>query len=116
MINTSFNMEEEPIVCTPCDAVREFLQAHLDGWAIGPYFVPNLRAEVQTSPGVRASGPPIPAAPGEGQSELAKDEYWVRVEQRRRKVQPRKDAVPETRPQRALLLGAVQRRGELIVP
>jgi len=41
LINTSFNMHEEPIVCTPKDAVRAFLLGHLDYLAIGPYLVPN---------------------------------------------------------------------------
>ncbi len=41
LINTSFNMHEEPIVCSPADAVRAFLQGHLDGLAIGPYFAPH---------------------------------------------------------------------------
>ncbi len=41
LINTSFNMHEEPIVCTPKDAVRAFLLGHLDGLCIGPYFVPR---------------------------------------------------------------------------
>ena len=39
LINTSFNMHEEPIVCSPADAVRAFLQGNLDGLAIGPCFV-----------------------------------------------------------------------------
>lgn len=39
LINTSFNMHEEPIVCSPDDAVRAFLQGHLDVLAIGPYLV-----------------------------------------------------------------------------
>ena len=39
LINTSFNMHEEPIVCTPRDAVRAFLDGRLDGLAIGSYFV-----------------------------------------------------------------------------
>jgi carbamoyltransferase len=37
MVNTSFNMHEEPIVCTPEDAVRAFLSAGLDALALGPY-------------------------------------------------------------------------------
>jgi carbamoyltransferase len=41
LINTSFNMHEEPIVCSPSDAVRAFLMGNLDGLAIGPYFVPH---------------------------------------------------------------------------
>ena len=35
LINTSFNMHEEPIVCTPDDAIRAFLQGNLDYLAIG---------------------------------------------------------------------------------
>jgi carbamoyltransferase len=41
LINTSFNMHEEPIVCSPRDAVRAFLLGHLDGLAIGPFYVPH---------------------------------------------------------------------------
>jgi len=41
LINTSFNMHEEPIVCSPNDAVRAFLLGNIDGLAIGPYFVPH---------------------------------------------------------------------------
>jgi carbamoyltransferase len=37
MINTSFNMHEEPIVCSPQDAIRSFLQGHLDYLAMGSY-------------------------------------------------------------------------------
>ena len=39
VINTSFNMHEEPIVCSPDDAVRAFLQGNLDYLAIGDYIV-----------------------------------------------------------------------------
>lgn len=39
LINTSFNMHEEPIVCTPQDAIRAFLLGNLHGLAIGPFFV-----------------------------------------------------------------------------
>jgi carbamoyltransferase len=35
VINTSFNMHEEPIVCSPDDAIRAFLQGNLDYLAIG---------------------------------------------------------------------------------
>jgi carbamoyltransferase len=46
VINTSFNMHEEPIVCTPDDAVRAFLQGNLDYLAIGRFLVehPSSRA------------------------------------------------------------------------
>lgn len=39
VVNTSFNMHEEPIVCTPYDAVRAFLVGNLDYLAIGDYIV-----------------------------------------------------------------------------
>jgi carbamoyltransferase len=41
LVNTSFNMHEEPIVCTPEDAVRSFMRGHLDYLAIGPFIVEN---------------------------------------------------------------------------
>ncbi|PCJ89257.1 MAG: carbamoyltransferase [Thiotrichaceae bacterium] len=39
LINTSFNMHEEPIVCNPHDAIRAFLDGNLDVLVIGPYLV-----------------------------------------------------------------------------
>jgi carbamoyltransferase len=41
VINTSFNMHEEPIVCSPEDAIRAFLQGNLDYLAMGDYVVPH---------------------------------------------------------------------------
>ncbi|MGE3803767.1 MAG: carbamoyltransferase C-terminal domain-containing protein [Gemmataceae bacterium] len=45
IINTSFNMHEEPIVCSPGDAVRAFLQGRLDYLALGNFLVPHPRLE-----------------------------------------------------------------------
>jgi carbamoyltransferase len=39
IINTSFNMHEEPIVCTPEDAIRAFRDGHLDYLAMGNYLI-----------------------------------------------------------------------------
>jgi len=39
VINTSFNMHEEPIVCTPADAVRAFTLSNIPYLAIGSYLV-----------------------------------------------------------------------------
>src|SRR6266536_2297959 len=39
VVNTSFNDNEEPIVCTPQDAIRCFQTTDLDGLAIGPFWV-----------------------------------------------------------------------------
>jgi carbamoyltransferase len=39
LINTSFNLHEEPIVCSPEDAIRAFRDGHLDYLAMGSYLV-----------------------------------------------------------------------------
>ena len=39
LINTSFNMHEEPIVCSPSDALRGFTDGGLDYLAIGNYLI-----------------------------------------------------------------------------
>jgi carbamoyltransferase len=39
LINTSFNIHEEPIVCTPHDALRAFATAELDHLALGSFLV-----------------------------------------------------------------------------
>ena len=39
LLNTSFNVRGEPIVCTPLDAVRCFLNSRLDILVIGPFIV-----------------------------------------------------------------------------
>jgi len=44
LINTSFNVRGEPIVCTPHDARVCFMRTHMDVLAIGPFF---LRKEDQ---------------------------------------------------------------------
>ncbi len=49
LINTSFNLHEEPIVCTPSDAVRAFDQAGLDGLWMGPYVVARSRFGAHTA-------------------------------------------------------------------
>lgn len=39
IINTSFNMHEEPIICTPDEAIKSYQASHLDALAIGDYLV-----------------------------------------------------------------------------
>ena len=39
VVNTSFNVRGEPIVCTPSDAYRCFMRTHLDYLAIGPFLL-----------------------------------------------------------------------------
>jgi carbamoyltransferase len=45
VVNTSFNMHEEPIVYSPGDAIRAFLQGGLDHLAIGDWVVRHTAAE-----------------------------------------------------------------------
>lgn len=39
VVNTSFNDNEEPIVCTPAEAVACFLKTGMDALALGPFWV-----------------------------------------------------------------------------
>jgi carbamoyltransferase len=50
LINTSFNMHGEPIVCTPEDAVRSFQQGNLDYLALGNWLVRNPVADRLRAP------------------------------------------------------------------
>jgi carbamoyltransferase len=46
LVNTSFNMHEEPIVCTPQDALRAFQLGNLDYLVLGPFLVPHQATQV----------------------------------------------------------------------
>ena len=39
LVNTSFNVRGEPIVCSPADAYRCFMRTHLDHLVLGPYLL-----------------------------------------------------------------------------
>lgn len=43
LLNTSFNLHEEPIVCTPADALRAFATSGVDHLALGPFLVARAR-------------------------------------------------------------------------
>jgi carbamoyltransferase len=43
LVNTSFNMHEEPIVCTADEAVEAFFASGIDSLVVGPYLVDNPR-------------------------------------------------------------------------
>jgi carbamoyltransferase len=45
IVNTSFNIHEEPIVCTPQDAIRAFKIGHLDFLAIGSLLAKNPKPD-----------------------------------------------------------------------
>ena len=61
MLNTSFNLRGEPIVCTPGDACRTFLASGMDALAIGPYLV--IRPEDRKPTGKPPDPPVIPPTP-----------------------------------------------------
>lgn len=44
VVNTSFNDNEEPIVCTPQDAVRCYLKTDMDALALGPFWTEKTAA------------------------------------------------------------------------
>lgn len=44
VVNTSFNDNNEPIVCAPQDAIRCFLKTDLDALALGPFWVEKSQA------------------------------------------------------------------------
>ncbi|MCH8868083.1 MAG: carbamoyltransferase [Chloroflexi bacterium] len=59
VVNTSFNMHEEPIVCTPEDAIRAFRLGHLDYLAIGSYIAKSpepVDREIVPSTGAGSDG------------------------------------------------------------
>jgi carbamoyltransferase len=39
LINTSFNVRGEPIVCTPSDAYRCFMRSEMDYLVLGPFLL-----------------------------------------------------------------------------
>jgi carbamoyltransferase len=55
IVNTSFNMHEEPIVNTPSEAVKSFLQSRLDALILGKYLVAGPDLDTPWAPGVERS-------------------------------------------------------------
>lgn len=105
VLNTSFNVRGEPVVCSPVDAVRCFASTALDALAIGP-FVIHKRACVDL--GQRDVSVPsscmvqIPAGDypiGESGRVVQVGEFWM-------------DRVPVTNAQYALFLSAVNGCGD----
>ena len=47
LVNTSFNVRGEPIVCTPQDAVTCFQQTHMDVLVIGPFVVEKSEGQAK---------------------------------------------------------------------
>ena len=55
LVNTSFNVRGEPIVCTPQDAVRTFLNTGIDVLVMSDYVVTEKPGEVDYAAGLRRS-------------------------------------------------------------
>ena len=43
LVNTSFNVRGEPIVCTPADAYHCFMRTHIDYLVLGPYLLDKTK-------------------------------------------------------------------------
>ena len=55
VINTSFNVRGEPIVCTPGDAYNTFVKTGIDVLVIGSHVVTRKPSEVDYEAGMRRS-------------------------------------------------------------
>ena len=55
VINTSFNVRGEPIVCTPFDAYDTFVRTGIDALVIGDCIVTQKPSEVDFAAGMRRS-------------------------------------------------------------
>lgn len=60
LVNTSFNVRGEPIVCTPADAIRCFLDTHMDvlvleNFLIEKRLIPGAAADIKTAEEIAAA-------------------------------------------------------------
>ena len=72
VINTSFNMHEEPIVRSPEEAISAFQQSHLDCLVLGPFLVREQAKDERDAVSIRGSmaGVPGPGLEPADQSSL----------------------------------------------
>jgi len=71
VVNTSFNVRGEPIVCTPADAVACFARTGMDALVIGPFVVVRREQEDPSLASARDPARPIDAGDGRPQSASA---------------------------------------------
>jgi carbamoyltransferase len=55
VINTSFNVRGEPIVCTPADAYHTFVHTGIDALVMGDFVVTHKPESVDYDAGMRRS-------------------------------------------------------------
>jgi carbamoyltransferase len=99
VVNTSFNVRGEPIVCTPEDAYRCFMRTEMNVLALGPFVL--LKGEQPTWPEGRGEGLESEDA-AEPEPDAADDPLA-----RQLRLLFQRDVVP--------LAGALQREGRLLV-
>jgi carbamoyltransferase len=58
LVNTSFNVRGEPIVCTPADAYRCFMRTGIDHLAVGPFLLDKARQPAWVERGAADEFPP----------------------------------------------------------
>ena len=46
LVNTSFNIKDEPIVCSPLDAYKCFIKTGLDILVLGNYIIDNKKVKL----------------------------------------------------------------------
>jgi carbamoyltransferase len=60
LVNTSFNVRGEPIVCTPADAIRCFLDTHMDilvleNILVDKRLIPGAASDIKTAEEIAAA-------------------------------------------------------------
>ena len=66
LVNTSFNVRGEPIVCTPADAYRCFMRTHIDYLVLGPFLLDKAEQPEWKESRELATGIPARLTPAEG--------------------------------------------------
>ena len=66
LVNTSFNVRGEPIVCSPADAYRCFMRTHIDHLVLGPFLLDKAGQPEWKESGNWKAGVPARLTPAEG--------------------------------------------------
>ena len=66
LVNTSFNVRGEPIVCTPADAYRCFMRTHIDYLVLGPFLLDKAAQPAWKETEAMAAGIPARLTAAQG--------------------------------------------------